>query len=184
MTEEANEVEEVAELSEVGQKIKDAFDDNIESDEDSIKMAMLQAGCKFKAVSRLYNQYMIDAGLLATKEEKTDAIVNALDSFDVSEEDGFGEAVSQVAESVSGVTGNSAATMIRSYCKREEIEVFSKPKGVHSTGFRFKFYEELRSNPSMNAEEALVFIKEHGSENDKRAYSHYQAIRKLVNEVS
>lgn len=182
--EDAEKVGEDSSLSEADQKIKDAFDDNVDSDEDTVKMAMLQAGCKFKAVSRLYNQYMVSAGLLATKEEKTEAVVSAVNEYDVDEAEGFDEATVYVAELVNGATENSAATMIRSYCKREEIEVYVKPKGVRTTGFRFKFYEALRSEPKMSESNSLAFIKEHGSENDKRAFTHYQAIRKLVNEVS
>lgn len=191
MTEEMEEEIEIEEdieveeelLSESDQKIKDAFEDNIDSDEDSIKMAMLQAGCKFKAVSRLYNQYMIDAGLVATKEEKTEAVTSVVEEYEIDTAEGFDKAVAYISELINGATESSAATMIRSYCKREELEVYTKPKGVRTTGFRFKFYAALRDNPSMTAEEALVFGNKYGSENDKRAFTHYQLIRKLVNAV-
>ena len=58
------------EVNAVDVAIRDAFDDNAGENEEAVKMAMLQAGCKIKSVSRLYNTFMVDSGQMASKEEK------------------------------------------------------------------------------------------------------------------
>lgn len=165
--------------------IRKAFDDNQGKDEEEVKMAMLHAGAKIKAVTRLYNQYMIDSGLLASKEEKDEALDSVCTDVDLTDEDAFNVAIEQITEKVTGATEASAATMIRAWARRNEVECWKKPAGEsRRSGFRFKFYEELKKNPGMTAAEAKALGDEHGSENDKKAFTHYQAIRELVNAVS
>lgn len=166
-------------------EIRAAFDQNQGNDEEIVKMAMLQAGAKIKAVTRLYNQYMIDSGLMASKEEKDNALDTACTDVDLTDEDNFDTAVLQVMESVTGATDKTAATMVRAWCRREDVDCYKKAGGEgRRSGFRFKFYDELRKNPAMTKDEANGIGDEHGSENDKKAFTHYQAIRELVNQVS
>lgn len=182
--------EEVVETPEVEVSAEDlairkAFDDNSGADEEVVKMAMLHAGAKIKSVTRLYNQFMIDSGLMASKEEKDDALDAACKDVELTDEDSFDAVVADLAKSITGATETSAATMVRAWAKRNEVEVWAKPKGEsRRSGFRFKFYEALQANPAMTSAEAKAFGDEHGSENDKKAFSHYQAIRELVNTTS
>lgn len=173
------------EVSQEDVAIRAAFDETQGQDEEVVKMAMLQAGAKIKSVTRLYNQFMIDSGLLASKEEKEEALDAACDDIDLTDEDNFDSAVSQIVETVTGATDQTAATMVRAWCRRNEVDCYKKPAGEgRRSGFRFKFYEELRKNPGMSADEANSIGEEHGSDNDKKAFTHYQAIRELVNQVS
>ena len=175
----------VEEVSEVDLAIRESFDSNTGQDEEVVKMAMLQAGCKIKSVSRLYNTFMIDSGQMASKEEKNEALDAALTDIDISDEVVFDEAVTELATAITGASEQSAGTMVRAWAKRNEVECYAKPKGAsRNSGFRFEFYEALKTNPAMTESEAKAFGDEKGSENDKKAFSHYQAIRALVNIVA
>lgn len=169
--------------------IWDAFEEARESDstEDEIKMAMISAGATFKNVTRLFNGFMIDSGLAVSREERDDIIAGCMeDVTDLSEEADFDAMVTKVADSITGATEKSAATCIRNFCKKGKIEVFKKVGSGKSRqdGFRFKFYAALAANPAMTSTEAKALCDSAGSDNDKKAFSHYQAIRKLVNTVS
>ena len=164
--------------------IRAAFDDNQGKDEEEVKMAMLKSGCKIKSVTRLYNQFMVDSGLMASKEDKDKALAEHLTDVDLSDEDAFNEAVGNIELAVTGATEASAATMIRSWCRTNEAECFKKPAGERRSGFRFQFYAALKANPSMTEAEAKTFGDDNGSENDKKAFSHYQTIRQLINDVA
>jgi len=172
------------EVSQEDLNIRAAFDDNTGADEETVKMAMLQAGAKIKAVTRLYNQFMIDSGMMASKEEKDTALDAACTDVDLTDEDNFNSAVDSVVDTVTGATDKSAATMVRAWCRREEVECFKKVAGERRSGFRFKFYDALKANPAMTSAEAKTFGDTEGSENDKKAFSHYQAIRQLVNDIA
>lgn len=168
--------------------IWDAFSESMDSDlsEDEVKMAMISAGATFKNVTRLYNGFMIDAGMAISRDERDEIVAECMEGADVSTEEGFDAKVSEIADRVTGATEKSAAVLIRGYCKKNDIEAFKKTGSGRSRhdGFRFQFYAALRDNPSMTEAEAKTFGDAHGSENDKKAFSHYQAIRELVNTVS
>jgi hypothetical protein len=188
MNKKANAEAPIAEVKpEVNQEdlaIRAAFDSNTGKDEEIVKMAMLQAGAKIKAVTRLYNQFMIDSGLMASKEEKDDALTAACTDVDLTDEDAFNDAIDSVMNAVTGADDKSAANLVRAWCRREDVDCFKKTSGERRSGFRFKFYEALKANPTMTAAEAKTFGDTEGSENDKKAFSHYQAIRDLVNAVA
>lgn len=169
------------------QKIRDAFDSNVESgDEEKIKMAMLKAGAKIKSVSGLYNKFLVDTGALASKEEKDEAVKVAFEAEDVdcTTEEGFNALVAVVEAGLAGATTASASNVVRAYAKKAELECWKKPPGAgRQSGFRFQFYKALTDNPQMTAVEAKAFGDEHGTENDVKAFSHYQSIRELINNV-
>ena len=176
------------EQDELDTAIFDAFSEAIDSNasEDEVKMAMISAGATFKNVTRLYNGFMIDAGMAVSREERDEIVDRLMKDADVSTEDSFDAKVSEIAEAITGATEKSAANYIRAYCKKHDLEVFKKVGSgkTRQDGFRFKFYDALKANPAMTEEEAKKFGSEFGSENDKKAFSHYQAIRELVNVVS
>lgn len=181
--------EAVEEVSEVEvDHIQIAFQKAVDQDkaEDDIKMSMIGAGATFKNVTRLYNTYMVDAGLAISKEDK-DAIVNsALEGVDLSEEANFDEAVSTIADKAAGVNEKSAASLIRAWAKKNEVECFKKVSGGGGrSGFAAKFYEALIANPKMTEDQATELMQgEDASDNVRRHASHYQSIRKLCNAIA
>jgi len=179
--------------NEVEVAIREAFDAAHEAgkEEDAIKLDMISAGATFKNVTRLFNQFMVDAGLAVSKEEKEQKLLEAVEGVDLSTEEGFDGAVATLAEAING-TEKSAAALIRAYAKKNELEVFKKSKGGNGggkQGFAGKFYAFLVANPTCSKEQAIAFIQgtdgnEETSENVKRHQSHYLAIHAMVNQIA
>jgi len=182
---EANDgAEATEEVNPVDVAIRSAFDDNAGTDEETIKMAMLQAGCKIKAVSRLYNTFMIDSGQMASKEEKDTALDAALVDVDLADEDSFNEAVTGLVTAITGASEQSAATMVRAWAKRKEVDCWVKPKGAPRTdSFVYKFNTELISNPTMTEAECNTFIKENGTQGTQNTAYYFHSLRKLANAI-
>ena len=179
--------EETVEVSEQDLAIRAAFDANVDSgDEESIKMAMLSAGCKIKAVGRIYNTYMIDSGHMATADEKKDALEAHLNGIDLSDEDIFNAAVVSIEDAVTGASTKSASSMIRSWAKKNEVECWKKPAGtgVRADSFIQKFYGQLRTNPFMTQEELTQFIDENGTKGTKGSEGFFQGVRSAVNGIA
>ncbi len=181
-----SELDEVAvTATETEGKIREAFDANVGNDEEVTKMAMLQAGCKIKAVTRIYNEFLVDSGMMASKSDKDEALEAACKDVDLTDEDIYTGVINDLVESVTGATETSAATMVRSWAKRNEVECWKRPVGSgRKSGFRADFYAALKANPSMTSDEVKDIVEEKGSDNDKRGVTHYQAIRELINAVS
>ena len=172
------------EVNPVDIAIRAAFDDNSDSDEETIKMAMLQAGCKIKAVSRLYNTFMIDSGQMASKEEKDTALDAALVDVDLSDEEAFNEAVTGLVTVITGASEQSAATMVRAWAKRKDVDCWVKPKGAPRTdSFVYKFNTELIGNPTMTEAECKAFIVANGTQGTQNTEYYFQSLRKLANAI-
>ena len=161
-------------------------------EEDDIKLDMIGAGATFKNVTRLFNQFSVDAGLTVSKEEKDQILLDVLNGADLSDEATFNAKVEELMARLSGSTDKSAAALIRAYAKKNGIEAFKKAKGgtgEAKTGFAAKFYDFLVANPECTVAEATAFIQgteghEETTENVKRHQSHYLAIHRLVNRVA
>ena len=161
-------------------------------EEDDIKLDMIGAGATFKNVTRLFNQFSVDAGLTVSKEEKDQILLDVLNGADLADEASFNAKVEELMARLSGSTDKSAAALIRAYAKKNGIEAFKKAKGgagEAKTGFAAKFYDFLVANPECTVAEATAFIQgtdgnEETSENVKRHQSHYLAIHRLVNRVA
>ena len=161
-------------------------------EEDDIKLDMIGAGATFKNVTRLFNQFSVDAGLTVSKEEKDQIVMDVLNGADLADEATFNAKVEELMARLSGSTDKSAAALIRAYAKKNGIEAFKKAKGgtgEAKTGFAAKFYDFLVANPECTVAEATAFIQgtdgnEETSENVKRHQSHYLAIHRLVNRVA
>ncbi len=199
MNAEANEVEqEVAEDKvDPNEANRAAFDDAVAGDqsEDDVKMAMINAGASFKNVTRLYNQYMVDAGLVVSKEEKAEIVDKILSkATGLETEDGFKKVVTAIAAKASGVNEKSAAALVRSWAKtangegEDGIETWKKPKGTGAgrSGFKAKFYAALVANPLMTKDEVTEYLKtaEGTSGNIQKRESVYQAIREMANTIA
>ena len=173
----------------VTEAVRASFDAAVEagSDEDDTKMAMIAGGATFKNVTRLFNQFMIDAGFAISKEDRAAAITDALEGRDFETETDFNDAVSAVVEAVKGSTERSGAALVRSYATKAEMPCYTKPKGEGSsrTSFASAYYDFLAGNPSMSVEDATAYITaESNSENVKKHASHYLAIHSLVNRIA
>lgn len=174
--------------------IRNAFDASHAAgkEEDEIKLDMIGAGATFKNVTRLFNQFSVDAGLTVSKEEKDQIIAGVLSGADLSTAEGFDGKVAELMAALTGSTDKSAAALIRAYAKKNGLEVFKKAKGgtgEAKTGFAGKFYEWLVANPTSTVAEATAYIQgtdghEETTENVKRHQSHYLAIHRLVNRVA
>lgn len=173
-------------------EIRVAFDEAIgqDAEEDDVKMAMIGAGATFKNVTRFYNQFMIDAGLAISKADRNQIVEDTLEGLDLDSEEAFELAVGNVVAAVQGATERSAAALIRSYGKKNDLPVYSKPKGEGTgrVGFASKYYDFLVSNPAVDEDTAKAYIMGEGdfedtSENVQRHASHYMAIWKLANRI-
>lgn len=161
-------------------------------EEDDIKLDMIGAGATFKNVTRLFNTFSIDAGLVVGKEEKDRIILSVLNGAELNDEATFNAKVTELMAALAGSTDKSAAALIRAYAKKAGLEVFKKAKGStgeSKTGFAGKFYDWLLANPTSTVEQATAYIQgtegnEETTENVKRHQSHYLAIHRLVNRVA
>lgn len=167
--------------------IREVFDNCIddESDEDDTKLAMIGAGATFKNVTRLYNKFMIDAGLALSKEDKASHVTTKLEGLKFEDEEGFDKAV--VALVTDKINERSAGALLRAYAKKNDLDVYAKPKseGTGKSGFASDFYDWLIANPTVSEEEGKAFIMNpDNSGNIHNHLSHYQNIRQLVNNVA
>lgn len=187
--EETDGTEEVVEeaLNETEQKILSAFKEAIgaEKDDDDIKLAMIQAGAKFSNVTRYFNKFSVDEGLVISKEDKAELVSDAVSENDVSDADGFKAAVKYVAENGTGLTEKQAASAIRTYCKKNEVEIYKAPRGG---GQRKHIIDDvvnlLVDNPMLTKEEMTKFIEENGNKTAKTWEHFYQKIRVGFNRVA
>ena len=186
MTDETTE-EKAPEYTKEELKIRAAFTDkaSADADEATVKMAMLKAGCKIKAVGTTYTKLMVESGFLASKDDKDAALKAACADADLSTQESFDAVVAVVTAALKGGTDTASASLVRRWAKANEQECWAKPAGAtRQDGFRYKYYQALIANPAMTHKEAKAFGAEHGSENDKKAWTHYRAICDLVNTVS
>jgi hypothetical protein len=183
------------EMDQLEVEIQEAFETAIQSgkDEDNTKLAMIGAGATFKNVTRLYNKFMIDAGLAISKTDRDAAIAAIVgDPAMLIEEETFLDCVAQILEQVKGSTERSAGAMLRSYAKANGAECFKKTKeatGARSSGFRANVYELFIQNPDLTEAELDKFANEDAatslaSDNDRKQLSHYHGLRKMVNAVA
>lgn len=188
--------EEVLNEEEVQQEedvIRPAFDAAVEAgkDEDGVKLDMISAGATFKNVTRLFNQYMIDAGFAISSVDRQTAVEETLTGKDLSTEEGFAAAVVELVKAVKGATERSAAALARAYAKKNELDCYAKAKGAGAgkSGFAAGFYGFLIANPKCTVVEATAYVNGEGdhaetSANTQKHLSHYLNIHKLVNTIA
>lgn len=171
--------------------ILEAFNEGVESeqDEDSIKMLMIQEGATFKNVTRLYNQFMIDAGLAISKSDRNQIVDETLEGVDLSTEDAFDAATEALVANVKGATERSAAALVRSFAKKNEVECYKKPAGEGGTRNPFVqvFHEALIENPSMDEDGLKAIIaglEEKHQVNPTRWFNQHNNIRKTANAIA
>jgi hypothetical protein len=171
-------------------EIRESFDAAIadEASEDDIKMSMIGAGATFKNVTRLYNQFMIESGLAISKSDRNELVEDTLTGKSFAEEEDFNSAVDELMEVVKGCTERSAAALVRAYAKKNELDVYAKPKGQggNRVGFAGKFYEFLLQ-PRTEVEAKAYVMGTDGhvetSPNTQNHLSHYMGIWKLTSQI-
>ena len=192
---EANDQVTQEEVDELEVAINEAFEAAIQSGktEDDVKLAMIGAGATFKNVTRLYNAFMIDAGLAISKADRDLAIAGIVgDPALLIEEEHFDSCVAQIVEQIKGATERAAGAMLRSYAKANGAECFKKTKeatGARQSGFRANVYNLFIQNPDLTEAELDRFANEEAetslaSDNDRKQLSHYHGLRKMVNAVA
>lgn len=184
-----SQVEKATREDDLNAAIRAAFDESVagELGEEETKIAMIGAGAKFKNVTRLYNEFMVDAGFVMAKEDKDKVVNEVLTGADVSTEESFNAAVAQLVGGIKGATERSAASLVRAFAKKNDIEVFKKSKtsgGGSRNDFIPNYLAALVDNPRMTEEEASTYIKENGSTNNIRFESLWQKVRKAANDIA
>lgn len=174
------------------EKLRATFDAGMEAgkSEDDIKLELISAGATFKNVTRLFNEFMVDGGHAASKEERGQQVLAAIEGRDLKTEDGFAGAVAELVKNLAGSNEKSASALIRAHAKKAGLEVFKKAKeaGEGKQGFAAGFYDYLASNPTATKEQATAYIM--GTEgnaatsaNTQKHLSHYLGIHSLVARV-
>ena len=189
-----DQAQEQATVEALTNKLRAVFDEGFAAGkaEDAIKLELISAGATFKNVTRMYNEFMVAGGHTASKEERDQKVLAAIEGADLTGEEGFSAAVAALVADLQGATEKSASALIRAAAKKQGIECFKKVKessGEAKTGFASKFYDYLVANPTSTKEQAVAFIQgtdgnEPTSDNVKKHQSHYLAIHNLVNRIA
>jgi hypothetical protein len=183
-----------AEQEKLNAKLRSVFDEKMSAGaaEDDVKLAMISNGATFKNVTRLFNEFMVAGGHTASKEEREQTLLSAVEGCDLTNEEGYNSAVAKLVASAKGVTERAAGALVRAHAKKAGVEVFKKAKessGEGRTGFSSLFYDFLAQNTGCTKEQATAFINGTDgnaatSENTKRHLTHYIAIWGLVNRIA
>lgn len=157
-----------------------------EKSEDEIMLDMIGAGATFKTVKTIFNKCMVDSGYLNSRKEKTEIVDDTLQGMDLSTEEGFNAASTALLANLKGVNDRSVGASIRQYAKKNELDVYKKPKGSGAgrSGITSKYYEFLRDNSPVSKEQVAAWIEENGTDNTKRHANHYQGIAKLCSDIA
>jgi len=190
MNDTAEEVQTEEEID-VNAAVREAFDAGIteEAEEDGIKMSMIGAGATFKNVTRLYNEYMIDAGLAISKADRNQIVEDTLEGLDFETEEDFDSASSKLEEALTGSTERSAAALVRAYAKKTEQQCYAKPKGDGSARNPFVtlFHKSLVENPKMtekDLKDLIASLDEKDQVNPTRWFNQHNNIRKTANSIA
>lgn len=170
--------------------IRSAFDAAVEDGKgaDEVKVEMIKAGCQFKDTGRLYKEWAIETGIMVDAKEraaKVEDILSAAEDLDT--EEGFNDAMDAIESDIKGTSTKQASALIRSWAKKNEVEVYKKPRsaGKGRNGINTKLLSFLKDNPHSTKDELDAFIDENGSETTKKTWrNHYQNIRSVVNAVA
>lgn len=188
----ADDQAEQEEQSNLEEEVRAAFDTALDSelDEDEVKLAMISEGATFKNVTRLYNKFMIDAGLAISKADRSQIVEDTLEGQSFETEDDFDSAVSLLVESVKGATARSAAGLVRAYAKKNDLEVYTKPKGDGEPRitFRSTYYAWIVANLDATEDDAKAYIMGEGaygptSENIQKHLSSHMNVFKMTRKL-
>ncbi len=169
--------------------IREAFFMSMKSckSKDDTIYQMLEAGATFSEVPKLYNEFMIEAGLKLSSEDKNIVLDECLTSGLLDTEDGFKKAIKEVVNRIIGCNEKQASYYIRTWCRKNDVECYRKTTGPGSRNpFVKRFYLALIENPGMTKEELELIISELEPEqqiNPLRWFSQHNNVRIMVNNV-
>jgi len=168
--------------------VRVAFSSAVDSgaEGDAVKLAMIQAGAKFSNVTRQYNELMELNGLVTPKADIEQAVANACAEVDLSDEDTLGQVVEEIEDAISEIGEKRALQLVKAWAKKNNQDVFAKPRGEGRRGFRFKLYEWMKQNPTSTDDEmkAYLTVENGASPNDVNHMSHYIGIMGLVRDIA
>lgn len=105
--------------------------------EDDVKMDMFAAKVPFSKLNSLYKTISIELGHIVDPKEVTEGINALLADIpwaDFEEWDQAEPAIDHIVENVNGATPQRALSLVRAYCKTEEIDLPKKPKATGGGG--------------------------------------------------
>ena len=146
---------------------EEAFDIAVSKDlsEDEIKMAMIKAGCSFRAVGKLYNKLMIDRGHQVHKDDKRNTVELKCKGKALGNEKVFKSVAKQLMDTLPNCNERSAFSLIRAYARRNDILPWIAPPPERNgrQGFGRQYREYIlevvsKTSTAPTREQALDFI--------------------------
>src|SRR6056300_1788059 len=168
-------------------KVEKAFLDSLEMGQDQAKLNMLEAGCPFKSVTRLYNQLSIRYGLINTPEERAKIVNDVCRNKNLKAKRSFDRAITTIQSRGSGINEKSAASLIRAWCRRNNQDYYvAPPRKKTRNPFKQKFYQALLDNPMMTEKELKALIRSlpvRYRKNPTKELPRWNEMRSLVNQI-
>ena len=165
---------ELPEMNEITdtQKVAKIVANGVEAghDDDTMLIEIVQAGIKFKAAGKLFNQAMAEGGYRITakdrKEKGRAILVDA--EFAPESYDELQAMIERISEEVDDTTTSQANSICKSYAKEFELELPKAPKKAKSTGgFRKVIGGYLLENPSATSDQLLEHLIEKGRDPER-----------------
>lgn len=135
--------------------------------EDDIKMEMFSNKIPFSKLNSLYKQVAIELGLMVDPKVVTENVNEMLKEMPLDEIEEWHQvesAVQHVVDNVDGATSARVLTLMRTYCKENDIELPKKPKASGGGGPRTSKLSEavvslVNKNPNATKQEAYDTLK-------------------------
>lgn len=106
-------------------------------DDDTVRMEMFKEGIPFSKINSLFKSTRIDLGLVVDPKVVTEGLNELIQDIpweDYSEWSQIEEAITALTDNVDGATSGRALSLVRAYCRNEEVELPRKPKAASTTG--------------------------------------------------
>jgi hypothetical protein len=128
---------------------------------------------------------MVEFGYSKSKEEKNEILDRLLKDVDLTVEANLDNALLKVAGELD-VNERSAATSIRMWAKKNDVEVFKKPKsepGEGRSSFDTNMYQWILDHINATVEEFTAYLDEVSTENTKRFRAKHLGIFDFVQKI-
>lgn len=148
---------------------------------DDIKMEMFSQKIPYSKLNGLFKSISIELGLMVDPKTVTDGANALIEQVAWDEYEGweqFAAAITKIAENVDGATDARVLTLVRSFCRDEEIEVPKKPRAGGGGGGRGGKLSEavvalVNSNPHATKQDAYDALKGLVGGNNKHVNTMY-----------
>jgi hypothetical protein len=160
------------ETEKVEQIVREGFDAG--HDDDTIMIAIVQAGISFRRASRMFKEAVETLGLRTSVKDVKDVARKLLAEleFNPSKYSEVQEVAEKLVETVEGASHSQAMTAIKAYAKENEIALPKREKGEkkagpsEGSGFKYKVMAWILANPNFDTENMDGF-KAFLAENDR-----------------